>query len=256
MQFFRLPIIVVSCLLAIAQAEGLDDSPPPLPENFLKRPGSNISTSKFNQLLAREMHGVVKIGLTFENGQQAFGTGTFLSEKGHLISNMHVLQPLRDNPKVKVTYTLRNGTILHSSTFIKCDDQPGVDLCVVKLDTRPHYWFPLKIKLPATYTALYLIGNPEGKDFDILAGRLLMPSAPQEAGARRLEITVPVRPGFSGGPIFDDEGKLVCIASELRYSHIRVGIGWQPDPSSLHYFCIEASAVSKYIRKIPASDTH
>ena len=240
-------IIFVACLLTFLRADDLDM--PKLPENFLKRPGSNISPAKFNQILSREAHGVVKIQIMHENGAASFGTGTFLSAEGHLISNLHVLKPLRDNPKVKVTYYLRNGTMIHSSTFIKCDDQPGIDLCVVRLDIRPHYWFPLKIKLPATYTSLYLIGNPVDKDFDIIAGRLFLPSTPQATDLRRLEVSVPVRPGFSGGPIFDDEGKLVCIASELRYSHTLIGINWQPDPSSLHYFCIEASVVSKYIRK-------
>ncbi len=218
-------------------------------DNFLKRPGDEITTAKFNQLLIREAQGVVKIGLIFENGERHYGTGTFLSAQGHLISNMHVLQPLRDNPKVKVTYTLKNGTVLHSSTFIKCDDQPGIDLCIVKLDTHPLYWFPLKIKLPSPYVSLFLIGNPVEKDFEILAGRLLVPSTPSSTGQRRLEVSVPVRPGFSGGPIFDNDGKLVCLASELTYSHTLIGINWQPDPTSLHYYCIEASVISKYIRK-------
>ncbi|MBI2522413.1 MAG: trypsin-like peptidase domain-containing protein [Bdellovibrio sp.] len=230
-----------------------DNLVPRPPDNFFERPGDGIVAGKFNKILSREAHGVAKIQLTHANGQESFGTGTFLSAEGHLISNLHVLKPLRDNPKVKVTYLLRNGTVLHSSTFIKCDDQPGIDLCIVRLNTKPHYWFPLKIKLPTPYTALYMIGNPLNKDFEILAGRLLLPSTPESKGARRLEVSVPVRPGFSGGPIFDDDGKLVCIASELRYSHTLIGINWEPDPSSLQYYCIEASVVSKYIRKQTAA---
>ena len=157
-------------------------------------------------------------------------------------SDLTFTSSLRDNPKVKVTYYLRNGTMIHSSTFIKCDDQPGIDLCVVRLDIRPHYWFPLKIKLPATYTSLYLIGNPVDKDFDIIAGRLFLPSTPQATDLRRLEVSVPVRPGFSGGPIFDDEGKLVCVASELRYSHTLIGINWQPDPALFIFLSRPASS--------------
>jgi len=89
-----------------------------------------------------------------------------------------------------------------------------LDLCLVKIKLKPGYWFRVASEIPPKGSPLYMIGNTLETSFDLRAGKSTGDTIEKIQGKAKLEVTAPVRPGFSGGPIFDSKGYLVCIASD------------------------------------------
>jgi S1-C subfamily serine protease len=56
--------------------------------------------------------------------------------------------------------------------------------------------------------AVFVIGHPEGLNFSLSTGIVS-----RIAGDRTLQISAPISPGNSGGPVYDSRGTLLAIVS-------------------------------------------
>ena len=89
-----------------------------------------------------------------------------------------------------------------------------------------------------------MIGFPDGIGWDVRAGVSLGEVVPlRKNHSNRLKVTVPVRPGFSGGPIFDSSSRLVCIASDRYYKDEVVNGKMLPNKESLEHFCVNGDII-------------
>jgi serine protease Do len=142
---------------------------------------------------------------------QALGSGFIISPDGYIVTNNHVIDKAMD---IKVT--LDDGTELPAK-LIGAD--PKSDLAVVKIDARK----PLatvswgdsdKLKLGDQILA---IGNPFGIGTTVTAGIVSARGRDLHSGPYDdfIQIDAPINHGNSGGPLVDNDGKVVGINTAI-----------------------------------------
>ncbi|MBW9117967.1 DegQ family serine endoprotease [Rhizobium cauense] len=142
---------------------------------------------------------------------QALGSGFIVSPDGYIVTNNHVIANATD---IKVT--LDDGTEL-AGKLIGAD--PKADLAVVKVDAPK----PLptvawgdsdKLRLGDRVLA---IGNPFGIGTTVTAGIVSARGRDLHSGPYDdfIQIDAPINHGNSGGPLVDNEGKVVGINTAI-----------------------------------------
>ncbi len=139
------------------------------------------------------------------NGQPlAIGSG-FLVGEGLIATNFHVIEGAKAG-YVKLVGSKQKVEI----TGVVCSDSAS-DLAIVQATglSGPAVKLSEREK-PAVGEAVFAAGNPRGLEGTFSAGII---SAVREAGGTSLlQITAPISPGSSGGPIADETGAVVGIA--------------------------------------------
>ncbi|MGP1396127.1 MAG: S1C family serine protease [Inquilinaceae bacterium] len=175
------------------------------------------------------------------------GSGFFVSRDGHIVTNAHVVEECR---KVLVRYKGRN-----LRAAVK-DVRQGDDLALLVVQTRPPRLAPIvpgsTVRRAASIVA---VGFPLP---DILASGLNVTlgnvSALSGLGgdSRLLQITAPVQPGNSGGPLFDAQGRVVgVVVAKLDAAQVFADTG--DIPQNINY-AIKADMVLHLLKDhgIPA----
>jgi tetratricopeptide (TPR) repeat protein len=129
----------------------------------------------------------------------AQGTG-FLVEGGKIITNNHVVRdgaPLIDLGGVRIPATVESTDDLNDIAVLTVAAEISAEPLV------------LAEKIPPPGSNVFAIGNPRGLEKSISTGVL---SGLRTAGKRELiQITTPVSPGSSGGPVFDATGRVIGV---------------------------------------------
>lgn len=147
------------------------------------------------------------------------GTGFFIDKTGYIVTNYHVIE----NKKSFQVGLNRNGqTTSHTAEIVSSDKQN--DLAILKItDTNfqalnaLNYNFNTStIDVGSEVFALgYPMTNLMGEEIKFTDGKISAKSGFQ-GDITNYQITVPIQPGNSGGPLFDTKGNLVGItASKL-----------------------------------------
>lgn len=143
------------------------------------------------------------------------GSGFFLSTNGYIITNNHVIANAKE---IYIDVNTGTETKTYKATLVKTDVQN--DLAVLRLN------IPLSPKLPPIPYAIntktidvgrsvFTLGFPYalsylGKEIKFSDGKISSKSG-YENDMNTYQITIPVQPGNSGGPMFDTKGNLVGI---------------------------------------------
>lgn len=154
----------------------------------------------------------------------AQGTG-FLVQGGKIITNKHVV--LDGTPLIDL------GGVRIPATVESTDDLNDIAVLTVAAEISAE---PLVLadKAPPPGSNVFAIGNPRGLEKSISTGVL---SGVRTVGKRELlQITTPISPGSSGGPVFDSSGKVVGVT-----------VGSIEEGQNLN-FAVPASAVIKLLR--------
>lgn len=184
--------------------------------------GPLLSQQSPKSLWEKKIHGVVKIG-AYEGGKLiSYGTGLFISPNGHLITNLHVLQYLFI-PPFQLEILLYSGERLSEVEIIHCSDQRKIDLCLLKAPMKPKAWFELSPEMPSLGQNVFKIGHGQENDFHLTLGVtlerernipfLLDYHYSENREVEFIEVSAPLYPGDSGGPIFDSYGKLMGMTT-------------------------------------------
>jgi S1-C subfamily serine protease len=96
---------------------------------------------------------------------------------------------------------------------VGCIDKDGErDLALLKLERRlPGRCAVLKRDLQSVATRAYVIGAPKGYGFSISDG--LVSQIRHVDGFPQYQVSCPISPGNSGGPVLDDRGQVIGIVS-------------------------------------------
>ena len=99
---------------------------------------------------------------------------------------------------------------------IVTSDEPGKDLCELDLaQVKPGFDKPAEIAPPDSLQVgetVFAIGSPRGMELTISNG-IISGFREANGGMRLRQTTAPFSPGSSGGGLFDDQGRLVGIAT-------------------------------------------
>ncbi len=144
------------------------------------------------------------------------GSGFFIDECGYIATNYHVVDGATT---IEVAF-IRNGkTEKYPASVVLSDKQN--DLSIIKIenpDFRPMpaipYNFTTNIKDPGSevFTLGYPIADVMGEEVKFTDGKISSRTGIQD-DVTVYQISVPIQPVNSGGPLFDTHGNLVGITS-------------------------------------------
>jgi S1-C subfamily serine protease len=168
-------------------------------------PYSATSAQNARQLAQNTFPSVVLLVMQDANGQPlSLGSGFFVAD-GVIVTNLHVVRGSASG-QVKVVGQTRTYAV---SELVGIDANQDIVLLEVSGAKAP----PLKLSQGtdlAVGDVVYAVGNPEGLEGTFSQGIV---SGFRGSGADRLlQITAPISPGSSGGPIINSQGEVVGVA--------------------------------------------
>ena len=136
------------------------------------------------------------------------GTGFFVDNSGHILTNYHVVEPC--NNKTKIIYKNKE----YNAKLIAKDK--NLDLAVLKVNVKNDYFIktfdkPIK-KLQSIIAAGYPLSGILGDDLKYTSG-IISSLKGMNDDTTQIQIDAALNPGNSGGPIIDKtSGELVAVA--------------------------------------------
>jgi hypothetical protein len=169
----------------------------------------SIQTRKNIPEIARAVRGAVVSIVMSDNGGQpvAQGTGFVVSEDGRIVTNYHVIEE-GSSAIVK----LPDGALFPVDRLLAADKDR--DIAIIKAHGKNFHVVSLgdsdRVQVGDEVVA---IGNPLSLDSTVSNGIVSAVRTVQEEGGKFLQVTTPISPGSSGGPLFNMEGQVVGITS-------------------------------------------
>ncbi|MCJ2093276.1 serine protease [Methylobacterium sp. J-072] len=158
---------------------------------------------------AKEAPGLTK-PRKLEAGMVSTGTGFYVSERGHLLTNNHVVESCSD-------FSVRQpGRPLLTARLVARDATN--DLAVLATDTPQKAVPPLSVRARLGEN-VYVYGYPQS---DVLAstGNFTIGNVTATAGSgddtRKIQISAPVHQGNSGGPALDQYGNVIGVVQSKQ----------------------------------------
>jgi S1-C subfamily serine protease/antitoxin component YwqK of YwqJK toxin-antitoxin module len=144
------------------------------------------------------------------------GSGFFLSEDGYIATNYHVVE---DAEEIQVEYLQQGNKRIHPAVVVVSDKQN--DLSIIKIKDPSFrrlaiipYAFSTSIKDvgSSVFTLGYPMTQIMGEEIKFTDGKINSKTG-IGGDITHYQISVPIQPGNSGGPLFDEQGYLVGITS-------------------------------------------
>ena len=170
----------------------------------------------------------------------ASGTGFFISDEGHIVTNHHVINGCNE---VKVHTQGKSST-----ASILAKDRIN-DLALLKVSQSPQHVFALSNEDPYPLQDIIVAGFPFG---DAVSSTLKFTTGVISSLAgignnySEIQIDAAIQPGNSGGPILDNLGNIVGVAvSKLDVDKVYEDFGVIPENTN---FGIKASVVKNLLQ--------
>ncbi|MGZ3786942.1 MAG: S1C family serine protease [Bacteriovorax sp.] len=163
---------------------------------------------------------VVKIFVRQHNLDVSFGSGFFVDSNGYLITNYHVISSAM-TPGFSASILLKSGVKLEDFEVISCDVL-GLDLCLLKVNYKPEAWISAEnISSAKEGSPVAVIGHPKGLNWSISDG--VISGFRENQTLKKLkfqlvQLSAPISPGNSGGPVIDSQGLLVGVTTSGMFS--------------------------------------
>lgn len=144
------------------------------------------------------------------------GSGFFLNQEGYIATNYHVIEGATT---LQANFT-RNGKVESYPASVVATDEQN-DLAIIKIDDSSYknvsqIPYGLLSRTKDTGSEVFALGYPMadvmGSEVKFTDGKISSKSGIQ-GDIRVYQISVPIQPGNSGGPLFDMEGNIVGITS-------------------------------------------
>jgi tetratricopeptide (TPR) repeat protein len=156
-------------------------------------------------IYARSKASVVTI-LTFDSNRAPLGQGSgFIVANNRVVTNYHVVAGSSSASIIFNDGSISTVTAVISASVPK-------DLVIVQTETgnRPSLSLGNELQLKEGET-IYAIGAPKGLPTSLSNG--LVSAFRQDAGQFLIQITAPIAPGSSGGPLLNSEGQVVGVTT-------------------------------------------
>ena len=167
-----------------------------------------------------------------ENTGGSSGTAFFINNRGHLLTNNHVVEGCSLS---KITY--KNND--YDAKLIATDKT--LDLALLKAELKPKKFFNFSKDETKKLNTIYVAGYPLGKglsdDLKISSG-IVSSLKGFEDNSNEIQIDAPINSGNSGGPIINENGDLIAIAVS----------GMAKDQTEGINFGIKSSAAERFLK--------
>lgn len=185
--------------------------------------------------------GLVQVLSYLEDGSSdkgsSSGTAFFVSKKGHLLTNNHVVEGCTIS---KIAYKNKD----YDARLLATDKT--LDLALLKTSIKPKSFFNFSKDGAKKLNKIYVAGYPLGKglsdDLKISSG-IVSSLKGFKDNSNEIQIDAPINPGNSGGPIINENGDLIGIAVSGLAKDQTEGINFGIKSSAAEVF-LKANSVS------------
>jgi S1-C subfamily serine protease len=187
------------------------------------------------QLVRDFTRGVVEV-------PQGSGTGFLWDDRGHVVTNFHVVDGARS-----LTVTLSDGSE-YPATFV--GGEPRKDIAVLRIDAPADKLVAIRLPpdghAPRVGQKAIAIGNPFGLDNTLTVGVISALGRDVEGYGGvtirdMVQTDASINPGNSGGPLLDSQGRLIGMNTMIfSRSGSSAGIG----------FAVPASTIKRVVSQI------
>lgn len=151
--------------------------------------------------------------------ESGFGSGVVIDDKGHIVTNYHVVQ----NADAQIEVTLSDQS-RHPAAIVGVD--PNNDLALIRVDATEVEWVPLPMGTTRGLQVgqkVLAIGNPFGLDRTLTTGIISSLGRSIEAPVQRRQVVIEgviqtdaaINAGNSGGPLLNTQGELIGINTAI-----------------------------------------
>ena len=134
------------------------------------------------------------------------GSGFFVDAAGLIVTNYHVIKGAEF-----ATARLSKGATLFVDGVVATD--PDADLALLKVSgAAPAFLKTADGPLPKVGAAVYAIGNPRGLE-NTFSGGMVSGHRELKEGLTAIQVTTPISPGSSGGPLLNAAGEVVGVTT-------------------------------------------
>lgn len=150
------------------------------------------------------------------NAWKGNGSGFFLNSNGYIATNYHVVE---GTSALQANFTRNGETESYPATVVVSD--PQNDLAIIKIDDNAFKEngplpYGLLTRTKDTGSEVFAMGYPYastlGSEVKFTDGKISSKTG-LGGDVRVYQISVPIQPGNSGGPLFDMDGNVVGITS-------------------------------------------
>lgn len=159
---------------------------------------------KPEDLYSTVLPSIVTLDVESVSGKRFVGSGFLTVGKGMTVTAWHVVHDARrvearfsDHRPVKVL-----GLV---------DKNEALDLALLQLESGDRPQLRLNLDAPRIGSRVYIIGSPRGFDFSISEG--LISQIRTLEGVRYYQLSCPISPGDSGGPVVNGLGEVLGVVS-------------------------------------------
>jgi len=179
-------------------------------------------------------------------GRRGSGSGVVFSDDGLVITNSHVVSGKgRRSSGDRLQVTLPDGVVVTAELLAKDEDSDVAVLKVEGADGDLSELYPIEVGDSRSLRAgqwVMAIGHPWGVSGAAAAGIVIgagpdLPEAPGE-GRDWVAVDLALRPGYSGGPLVDHQGRLIGISTMMA----GLGVG----------MAVPAHVIQEFVAKVLA----
>ncbi len=158
------------------------------------------------EIAAAARHATVQIrALDARGGVEGLGSGFFVSANGVIVTSFHVIE---DAHALQVETS--DGEVYDNVYYVTSD--PRRDVAVLKVPVECAVTLRLGSDTAAVVGAeVYAMGHPLGQTSTFSDGLVSADRTVQ--GVSMIQISAPISPGSSGGPVMDGRGEVVGVAT-------------------------------------------
>jgi len=140
--------------------------------------------------------------------QLSTGSGAFISSNGTVLTAEHVVRDAR-----KIEVVSRDGTRFEAKVVAS---SRNLDLAILSTDAKPRSFIALRLTKPVPGAKVFTVGYPVpgvlGQEPKVSDGIINAASGLRDETSF-LQISVPIQPGNSGGPLITESGELVGVVT-------------------------------------------
>ena len=172
------------------------------------------------ELIKRVLPAVVTVaGFNAAGKVIRLGSGVFIDPEGHLITNLHVI-----NGVARAEVKLSKGEVYPLTEMVAADPKADLVKLAVNLPGGAPHYLPVSGARPEVGERVVVLGSPLGLEHTVTEGLVSAIRTVRDRG-EFLQISAPIAPGSSGGPVVNMKGQVIGIATfQVRGQNINFAV--------------------------------
>jgi len=182
----------------------------PATRSRIPTPARDNRVLSVKEIVQRESPAIVAIYNLDEKGElRGTGTGFIVRSTGVVVTNYHVIDGASD-----AMVKLKNGEVYDHVMVIEADPRRDIAVLKIRAINPPTVTLGNSSRVEAGDRAI-AIGNPKGLEHTVSDGLVSAHrmDLPGKEGTSIFQISAPISPGSSGGPLYNERGEVIGITT-------------------------------------------